>query len=189
MPKKWRIMEYNLFNFFTELQDPRRGQGQRHRLEDVLLIVIMAILSGHQGLRGFSRFATSNSEELTNLLNLKYGVPCFFTIRAVLMGLNEDLLAEKFSTWLKAYHSEDTFVALDGKAVRGTSSGGNSSTQNFVSVVSAFGHRSGLVFGMKAFENGKSGESEALRQLVERLGMQDKVFTMDALHSQKKHLT
>lgn len=188
MLQNQRNMQYKLFEFFESLTDPRRKQGQRHRLEDVLQIVIMAILSGYQGLRGFTRFAESNEEDLINILDLKHGVPCFFTIRTVLMGLNEELLAQKFTTWLKDYHSNDDFMSLDGKAVTGTSIGGNSSSQNFVAVVSAFGHRSGLVFGMKAFENGKSGESEALRQLVERLGMKDKVFTMDALHTQKKHL-
>jgi hypothetical protein len=181
-------MQYKLFEFFEGLTDPRRKQGQRHRLEDVLQIVIMAILSGHQGLRGFSRFAMSNEEDLINILDLKHGVPCFFTIRTVIMGLNQELLAQKFTLWLKDYHATDDFMSLDGKAVTGTSTGGKSSSQNFVSVVSAFGHRSGLIFGMKAFENGKSGESEALRQLVERLGMKDKVFTMDALHTQKKLL-
>jgi len=39
---------------------------------------------------------------------------------------------------------------------------------------------------MKSFENGKSGEGQALRDLVEQLGLKDKVFTMDALHAQKK---
>ena len=33
----------------------------------------MAILSGHQGLRGFSRFAEHNAAELTAALELKHG--------------------------------------------------------------------------------------------------------------------
>ena len=44
-------MDYKLFDFFNSLTDPRRGQGQRHKLTDVLTIIIMAILSGHQGLK------------------------------------------------------------------------------------------------------------------------------------------
>jgi hypothetical protein len=178
-------MQYNLFLFFEDLSDRRRGQGQRHRLEHVLLIVIMAILSGYQGLRGFARFAKSNEDELSEVLKLKHGVPCFFTIRSVLTNLNEEVLAQKFTAWLKNYHAEEDFLSCDGKAVTGTSVGGKGHSQNFVSVVSAFGHRSGLVLGMNAFENGKSGEAEALRQLVARLGMTEKVFTLDALHTQK----
>lgn len=180
-------MQYKIFDFFEGLTDPRRGQGQRHKLEHVLTIVIMAILSGYQGLKGFARFALSNEEELTRTLQLKHGVPCFFTIRAILSGLDEHLLSEQFTAWVKSYYPvpEDDFVAMDGKSVRSTTKGGNTKLQNFIAVVSAFGHQSGLVYGMKSFENGKSGEGEALRSLVKQLGLTDKVFTMDTLHAQK----
>jgi hypothetical protein len=79
----------------------------------------------------------------------------------------------------------DAFIALDGKAVKSTISGSNTNLQSLVSVVSAFGHQSGLVYGMKSFESGKVGEVQALRSLVEQLGLKDKVFTMDALHTKK----
>ncbi|MEQ1530859.1 MAG: ISAs1 family transposase [Methylococcales bacterium] len=180
-------MKYKLEDFIHGLQDPRRGQGQRHKLSDVLSMVIMAILSGYQGLKGFARFAAANQTELVNLLDLKHGVPCFFTFRAILNGLDEHLLAQRFTEWVKTYEvaGQETYIALDGKAVSGSSSGGNTSLQNFIAVVSAFGHQSGLVYGMNSFENGKSGEAQALRDLVEQLGLKDKVFTMDALHAQK----
>jgi hypothetical protein len=181
-------MQYEMFDFFTGLQDPRRSQGQRHKLNDILTIVVMAILSGVQGIKGFARFAASNKEELCELLKLKHGVPCFFTFRAVLSGLEEQLMAEQFTAWVKSYHPPlaDPFIALDGKAVASTTKGGNTSLQNFISIVSAFGHQSGMVYGMRSFENNKSGEGAALRALVEQLGLKDKTFTMDALHTQKK---
>lgn len=180
-------MKYKLFDFISGLSDPRRGQGQRHTLQNVLTIVIMAILTGHQGLRGFSRFAKSNSHELTEILHLKHGVPCYYTFQAIFSGLREQMVAQKFIAWLKSYHSElgDDFIALDGKSVKSTVNGGNTELQNFVSIVSAFGQQSGMVYGMKSFENGKGGEVPALRTLVEDLGLTDKVFTMDAAHSKK----
>lgn len=180
-------MQYEMFDFLAGFSDPRRGQGQRHKLQDVLTIVIMAILSGCQGLKGFARFAASNREELTSVLKLKHGVPCFFTIRSILTGLDEQLLAQSFIKWVRGYHPSlgDEYIALDGKAVASTTNGGNTSLQNFISVVSAFGHQSGMVYGMKSFENGKGGEPEALRTLVGQLGLSGKVFTMDALHTKK----
>jgi hypothetical protein len=180
-------MQYKIGDFFDSLQDPRRGQGQRHRFDDVLTIVLMAILSGHQGLR----FAKANATELTEVLELKYGVPCYFTFRAILSALDEELLVSGFIKWVKGYLPDqaDDFIALDGKAIRATSEGGSTKLQNFVALVNAFGHQSGVVYGMKSFENGKSGEAQALRELVQQLGLKGKVFTMDALHAQKKHLT
>ncbi|MBK8923796.1 MAG: hypothetical protein IPM81_20300 [Saprospirales bacterium] len=46
--------------------------------------------------------------------------------------------------------------------------------------------RSGLVHQMVHFESGKAYEAEAVRQLVEKLGLKGAIFTLDALHCQKK---
>lgn len=176
-----------MFEFLCSINDPRRGQGQRHSLQNILIIIIMAIISGHQGLRGFARFASNNESALAEVLDLKHGVPCYYTFHSVFNALSEQLLAQRFMTWMRSYHAElaDKFLSLDGKVVKSTVHGGNTSLQNFVSVVSAFGHQSGMVYGMKSFENGKSGETQALRDLVQELGLTDTVFTMDALHSKK----
>ncbi|MEZ4849678.1 MAG: ISAs1 family transposase [Bacteroidia bacterium] len=160
-------MSYSISDFFDSLSDARRRQGVRHQFSDVLLIIIMAILSGHQGLRGFTRFAKANESELTSVLKLKYGVPCYYTFRSILTELDEQLLVAQFIRWVKSNlpDSADDFIALDGKSVKASSSGGPTAAQNFVAVVNAFGHRSGLVYGMKSFENGKSGEAAAARRL------------------------
>jgi len=180
-------MKYSIDSFVNSLTDPRRGQGQRHSLENILTIVIMAILSGHNGLRGFARFASSNEQELIQTLKLKHGVPCYYTFHSVLSSLNEQIMAQKFIAWMQTYPHllTDEFVSLDGKVVASTVNGGNTSSQNFVSVVSAFGQQTGLVYGSQTFENGKSGENRALCELVENLGLKAKTFTMDALHTQK----
>jgi len=78
-------MDYKLFEFFDALKDPRRGQGQRHTFRNVMTIVIMAILTGEQGFRGFHRFAESNAEELNAVLDMKHGTPGYNTIRSVLI--------------------------------------------------------------------------------------------------------
>lgn len=184
-------MDCKIQDFISALKDPRRGQGQRHKFEHIIVISLMAILSGHQGLQGISRFARSNSEELITIFNMKHGIPKFNTFRDVLNALDADLMAQTFINWMQQYHSElgDDFISLDGKAVRSTVNGGNTSLQNFVAVVSAFGHKSGMVYGMASYENAKSAESQTLRDLVSKLGIIDKVFTVDALHAQKKLLT
>jgi DDE_Tnp_1-associated len=185
--KKLAKMDYSVSEFIASLADPRRGQGQRHSLKNIMTIVLMAIISGHQGIRGFARFAASNEAELTAVLDLKHGVPCYYTFQTILTALQEQLMAEKFIAWMRQYQDllGDVFISLDGKVVKSTVNGGNTALQNFISVVSAFGQQSGMVYGMKSFENGKSGESQALRDLVQQLGLTDKVFTMDALHTKK----
>ena len=183
-------MNYELMPFFDSLEDKRRKQGQRHQFRDILTIIIMAILSGHQGLKRFTRFANANAEELTEVLKLKHGVPKYSTFQALLKDLDEQILITKFIEWVESIlpESVDNFIALDGKAIRATTYRGNTKLQNFVAVVSAFGQQSGLVYEMNSYENGKSGEAQALRDLVNKLGLTNKFFTMDALHCQKKKL-
>lgn len=178
---------YNLSEFISTLKDSRRGQGLRHKLPDVVKIIIMAILSGYQGIRGFERFASSNETLLIEVMNLQHGVPTYQTFHAILSNLNQQLVAEKFVEWMKSQQEQlgDEYIALDGKSIKSSVEGGNTSSQNFIAVVSAFGQQSGMVYGMQAYENGKSGEVPATRELIERLGLEGKVYTMDAAHSKK----
>ena len=55
-------------------------------------------------------------------------------------------------------------------------------------MVSAFGQKSGLVYGVNTFDNGKSGEGQALDELMKTLGLKGAILTMDALHCTKKNL-
>lgn len=181
-------MTYNLEEFVSTLIDPRRGQGQRHSLVNILTIVIMAILSGHQGFRGFERFAQVNSAELIGALKLKHGVPTYQTFHSVLTKLGWQMLSSKFGSWAQAYQVEwpQEFIALDGKSVKSTVGGGNTDEQNFTAAVTAFGHQSGIVYHTEPFENGAAGgEVEALRRLVKKLALTGQVLTMDAAHTKK----
>jgi hypothetical protein len=45
-----------LLSYLKQIKDPRRGQGQRYKLADVLLVSILAILSGAESYRDISRF-------------------------------------------------------------------------------------------------------------------------------------
>jgi hypothetical protein len=180
--------KYNLADFISTLKDPRRGQGQRHKFEDVILIIIMAIISGEQGIRGFERFASVNKAELTKILNLKHGVPSFQTFQNLFSELNAQHVSEEFLKWMKKSHPQldDKFIALDGKAISSTYSGKQTEKQNFIMIVNAFGHQSGVVYGMQPFQNKKAAESSHLRQLIVDLGCINKVYTADALHCEKK---
>jgi hypothetical protein len=182
-------LHYALRLYLSSVPDYRCRQGQRYPLSDLLLIVLMAILSQKQGLRDFARFAQSNSAILTTLLQLKQGVPQYATFQSLFSHLSAYELSAKFIAWLQTYHPTlaGDYIALDGKAVKSTVTGGRSSTQDFISVVSAFGQCSGSTYGMESFQHNKSGEAQALRDLVEKLGLSGKIYTADALHCQKKH--
>jgi hypothetical protein len=58
--------------------------------------------------------------------------------------------------------------------------------QNFVSVVSVFAHNRGQVLGLDKLENKKGSEITTVQNLIAALDIQGVVFSLDALHCQKK---
>ncbi len=55
-------------------------------------------------------------------------------------------------------------------------------------MVSAFTHERGEILGIKVMENKKQSEIVAVQDLIQLLDLSRVVFTMDALHCQKKPL-
>lgn len=53
-------------------------------------------------------------------------------------------------------------------------------------MVQVFSHQSGQVVGLQAFHNGKQGEAQVVRELIQKLDLKGAIFTADALHSEKK---
>ena len=58
----------DLLSALSSVEDPRRSQGQRVSMEQVLMMSILSYLCGHIGYRGISRFSKAYSDSLTELL-------------------------------------------------------------------------------------------------------------------------
>jgi hypothetical protein len=58
--------------------------------------------------------------------------------------------------------------------------------QNFVSIVSVFAEKRGLVLGLTKLENKKDSEINTVQNLIAVLDIEGVVFSLDALHCQKK---
>ncbi len=65
------------------LDDPRRGQGKRHRQGLVLLIVLLATISGYLGYRAIEDFLVKHQDQLLTLFQPDRGrIPSYSTARA-----------------------------------------------------------------------------------------------------------
>lgn len=181
----------SLIDYLKEIPDERNSHGRRHPLWLILLIIIMGILSGYWGYRGLGRFVERHRRELITILRISRAeVPSYSTIRRVMMNLDYEQLTKVFNNWVSQYthHLKGQWIALDGKSLKNTVSDCHSSQQNFVTMVSAFSHQRGEVLGLQVMENKKESEINVVRELIELLDLSGVVFTMDALHCQKKHL-
>ncbi|NES25848.1 MAG: ISAs1 family transposase [Symploca sp. SIO3E6] len=118
----------------------------------------------------------------------RHGVPSYSTIRRVVMGVDFEKLAQLFNHWAKNYVDldESDWCSIDGKSIKGTVQNHSKACQNFVSIVSVFAGKRGLVVGMEKFANKQESEIAVVSNLIAALDIKDAVFSLDALHCQKK---
>jgi hypothetical protein len=77
-------------------------------------------------------------------------------------------------------------MAIDGKTIKSTLVGGNTSYQYFVSMVSVYSHERGWVVRDKVMENQQESEISVVEELIQELSGSHVVITANALHCQKK---
>lgn len=182
-------MSANLIEHLRQVKDFRTTDGRRHPLWLVLLFVIMGTISGYVGYRAWGDFVKRHRYVLIEMFGIqRHGVPSYSTIRRILMGVNFDKLAASFNQWAQNYVILDTseWCAIDGKSIKGTVYDYKSEYQNFVSVVSVFAGKRGLVMGMDKLENKQASEITTVQNLIRKLELEGVVFSLDALHCQKK---
>ena len=128
-----------LIEKLNELKDPRRGQGKRHPLSMLILIVIMASMSGYHGYRATEDFIKANRDELIAVFEPKKDrLPSFQTIRRALMAIDFNEFSLKFYNWAstRIEIKENEWFSMDGKAIRGTIEGDK--YHEFTNLVSLF---------------------------------------------------
>ena len=183
------MIQSNLLDYLLVIKDPRRLQGQRHEFRLILLISLMSIMSGYIGYRAIGDFIKRNKKDLLLTLKPKKGIlPSFDVIREVLIGIDFADFSIQFHNWAKQYINitDNEWVSIDGKAIGGTVSNGCSIDQNFISLVSLYCSKQKLILGNAQVTNSKESEIPIVQQLIKALNLQGVIFTLDALHCQKK---
>ncbi len=154
------------------------------------MIIILATMQGYLGYRAIGYFAKTHQHLLVNKFKIaSKKVPSYSTIRRVLMGVDWSNLQEIFNQWSSSLVETNElrdWICIDGKTLKSTVTNYNNSYQNFVSLVSLYSQNTGLVLAMNRFENKKSSEIWQVNELVRDSSFTNKVFTLDALHCQKK---
>ncbi len=128
---------------FKTIPDPRRAQGQRHRLASILAICAGAILCGRVGYKGISQWANSLSHDARARFFCYYKrgvyyVPSEYIIRDTLIRVDPDALDQALNQWSARYALDDESLAIDGKTMRGAVDGDGKKTH----IMSAVGHES-----------------------------------------------
>jgi hypothetical protein len=180
-------LDMSLYDAFAGLTDPRRPEGRRIRLEQLLALVVIANLCGHHGYRPVARFCQMHQQLLQQQFDLKHGVPSYVTFRTVLTQLPQQALIEGFNNWAKALGSLSAgdWLSGDGKVLGATLTHMQDASQDFQVMVSLWSHQSGLVHRLDTYANASGDERVSVRELLTHFQDKGLLVRLDAIHTQK----
>lgn len=168
---------------FAGLEDPRAKHLNDHKLIDIIIIAICAVICGAEGWTDVELFGNERQDWLRQFLELEHGTPSHDTFGRVFARLDPLQFEQGFLSWVAAVFTVTAgeVVAIDGKTVR--RSHDRSNGQEAIHVVSAWATANHLVLGQRKVDE-KSNEITAIPELLELLVLNGCIVTIDAMGCQ-----
>ena len=169
---------------FADLPDPRRAQGKRHKLSDMIVIAVCAVICCADSWADVADFGEAKRKWFQTFLDLPHGIPCADTFQRVFARLDPEAFERCFMNWSEALagSSRGKLVAIDGKRIRRSfEHAWDHSTATHL--VSAFVHENATVLGQLSVDC-KANEIVAIPKLLELLDLTGATVTIDAMGCQ-----
>jgi predicted transposase YbfD/YdcC len=169
--------------FLALIKDPRIERSRKHPLETILVLSLLAVISGADDFVAIERYGEAKQDWLSTFLDLRNGVPSHDTLGRVFALLDTMALAEAFGRWTLAMatSSDDKLIAIDGKALRRSFK--HAGDHAFVHMVSAWSASNGVVLGQVKTDD-KSNEIDAIPKLLELIDVKNTMVSIDAAGTQ-----
>ena len=172
------------------IEDSRQSWKVKHKLVDILVIVMLSMLTGHNDFEEMVIFAEARIEILKKYIGLENGIPHKDTIKRVVAIIDPNQLNFIFYSWLahlinKKNHvfmdQINKIIAFDGKTICGSDDIHNKALH----ILTAFDTENQLVLGQLPVDE-KTNEITVMPKLIELLDLKDTVITADALNCQSE---
>jgi hypothetical protein len=113
-------MATSIWEHFPVVADPRVDRTKLHKLEDILVIVLCAVLCGAETWVDIVDFAKAKEAWLRTFLELPHGIPSHDTFGRVFAALDVRAFEQAFQSWILdlAGTREGKRIAIDGKTIR-----------------------------------------------------------------------
>src|SRR3954467_2564296 len=174
-----------LITAFETIEDPRCAWKVEHRLLDILVIAVCAVLGEAETFEDIALYGRCKEAWLRGFLALPNGIPSPDTFRRVFTLIDPEAFERCFRGWVGAVYrpGEDgpRQVAIDGKTVR--RSFDRKHGRSPLHLVSAYATEGGLVLAQRAAEE-KRGELTVLPELLDGLDLRGCLASLDALACQ-----
>ena len=173
-----------LIERFRDLPDPRVESRTEHDLLDILVLSLCAVMSGAEGWDDMEEWGRAHETWLRQYLRLRNGIPGHDTWRRVFEALSPQELEVRFEGWMKDVCPgvSGRIIAIDGKALRGSSRG--KPGLRSLHQVSAYAAGHGVTLGQRACAE-KSNEITAMEELLPTLALEGAGVTIDAMGCQR----
>ncbi len=118
-----------LLQELRSLPDPRDEQRISYPLPDLIFMSVCAVLGGAYCWQDIHDFVSFHKKWFQKFICLKTGVPSHDTFRRVFMLVSPKEIEKVFNTWSHSLIKKPSRqIAIDGKALRGTSNAQNGLT-------------------------------------------------------------
>lgn len=177
----------HLREFVTSVPEYRRtGKGNfKHKLEDILMLVILGSLSKCIPRAEIIEFGKRYLKRFHSMGILVGGLPSEATLCRVFKSIDDEAMTCRMSAFVDSFrkelpNKEAEIICVDGKAMRGTvhENGRNPD------IVSAYSLNSGITLATDACEK-KSNEIKSVPRLLDKIEISGCIVTADAMSFQK----
>lgn len=172
----------NLLSHLDDLDDPRVLGRSCHKLIDIMVISVIAIIAHAESWYEIHDFANAKKEWFKKFLELPNGIPSHDTFSRVFGMVDPKQFEMCFMNWIKEVREivADDTVAIDGKVSGGTVVKVMGNRKDCLTTVSAWSTLSGIVLGQLKANGSGSSEVSAAKSLLEMLDIEGMTIVADA---------
>lgn len=175
----------SLYEYLLQIEDTRQAKGKRYRLIELLVVMLLAKLSGEDKPSGIAEWVAHRKEMWVECqIWEKPKAASHMTYRRI---LQETISAESLEEMVQAYHRQrlkterQLIVVIDGKTVRGTIPYG---ANRGVHLLAAYVPQQGLVLAQAQVDQ-KENEIVVAPKILSQVILAGMIIIADAMHTQK----
>lgn len=175
----------SVYAYFEKISDPRKAKGKRYPLAVVLMVMLLAKLSGEDKPSGMAEWVAHRVEQLFEMKVLpKKQAPSHMTYRRV---LQDCVQPEEFERLMSEFQQsryqarQEVVFSMDGKTLKGTIPGGEWRGTHLLSI---YVPDQGLVL-VEAQVDGKENEIVIAPKILKQIKLNGAIVIGDAMHAQR----
>ncbi len=168
---------------FSKLEDPRQVNKSLYPLEEILLLVLCAVLSGADDWVAIALYGEKKCDFLRRFVPYENGTPSHDQLGYLFARIDEKRFQQCFINWVTCLRQAiKGVIAIDGKTLR--RSFDKASGKGAVHMVSAWCSGQNLVLGQVKVDE-KTNEITAIPELLDLLQIKGAIITIDAMGCQR----